>query len=142
MAKLSLQRKLAAKILKVGESKIWLDPTKLKEIGEAITRADIRRLILKGYIKKLTEKPPYPKEKKRKRKGVGKRKGGKYARLPKKRIWINRVRAQRKLLKELKEKGKIDKRAYRKLYKLVKGGMFRSRAHLLLYAKQRELIKE
>jgi large subunit ribosomal protein L19e len=140
MVNLRLQKKLAAKVLKVGKDKVWLDPTKIKEIKEAITKADIRRLILKGYIKVL-KKGKVKKERKKGKKGPGKRKGTKYSRLDKKRVWINRVRSQRKLLRELKEKGKIDNLTYRKLYLMVKGGFFRSRSHLLLYAKQHGLIK-
>lgn len=136
----SLQKKLAAKILKVGVTKVWLDPEHLKEISEAITKADIRRLILKGWIKAKPEKVKKPTERKRK-KGYGSRKGKKYAKVPKKRVWINKVRAQRKLLQELKKKEKISPRDYRTLYRLVKGGTFRSRAHLLLYARQRGMIK-
>ena len=141
MVNLRLQKKLAAKVLKVGKDKVWLDPTKLNEIKEAITRADIRRLILKGYIKVLKRERKVKRVKQKSKKGPGRRKGTKYSRIGKKRVWINRVRAQRKLLKELKEKGKIDNLAYRKLYSMVKGGFFRSRSHLLLYAKQHNLIK-
>ncbi len=141
MVKVDLQKKLAAKILKVGESRVWLDPEHLKDIKNAITRADIRRLILKGWIKALPEKVKMKKERRKKR-NVGKRKGKKHSIVPKKRVWINRVRPQRRLIKELKEQKKISSADYRKLYRLVKSGMFRSRAHLLLYAKQRGMIKE
>ena len=51
----SFQKKIAAKILKVGETKVWLDPTKVKDIEAAITKADIRRMIQKGAIKVLKE---------------------------------------------------------------------------------------
>jgi len=141
MVKVNLQKRLAAKILKVGKSRVWLDPEHLKDIKNAITRADIRRLILKGWIKSLPKKVRVKKERK-KRRGEGKRKGKKHSIVPKKRVWINRVRPQRRLIKELKEQKKISASDYRKLYRLVKSGMFRSRAHLLLYAKQRGLIKE
>ena len=137
----SLQKKLAAKILKVGVSRIWLDPSKKKEIEEAITKADVRKLIEKGFIKVLKEKIRR-KEKKRRRRGPGSRKGGKYAIVSKKRRWINTVRPLRRMLKELKESGKIDNTTYRKLRKLVKGGVFRSRSHLLIYLKQRGILEE
>ena len=52
----SLQKRLAAQVLKVGQSKVWLDPEHLKEIKEAITKADIRKLIMKGWIKAKKEK--------------------------------------------------------------------------------------
>jgi len=138
----SLQKKLAAKILKVGVSRIWLDPSKKKEIEEAITKADVRKLIEKGFIKVLKEKIRKKEEKKRRRRGPGSRKGGKYAIVSKKRRWINTVRPLRRMLKELKESGKIDNTTYRKLRKLVKGGVFRSRSHLLIYLKQRGILEE
>ena len=137
----NLQRRLASEILKVGLDRVWFDPTKLEEIKKAITRKDIKNLIKKGYIKALPPKIKKPKAK-RKRKGPGSRKGGKYARLSKKERWIRVVRPLRRFLKELKEKNQITNETYKKMRKLVKGGMFRSRAHLKLYLKQRGLLKE
>ncbi len=138
----SLQKRLAAEVLKVGISKVWLDPTKKKEIEGAITKADIRKLIKKGYIKVLKEKVKKPREKKKKRRGPGSKKGAKHSIVPKKRKWISTIRPLRRMLKELREKGEIDKQTYRKLYLLVKGGMFRSRAHLRIYLEQRGMIKK
>ncbi|MDI6807216.1 MAG: 50S ribosomal protein L19e, partial [Candidatus Aenigmarchaeota archaeon] len=90
------QKRLAAKILKVGESKVWLDPKRMKDIEKAITKADIRKLILQGAIKSLPEKIKKRKEKKKVRKGPGKRKGGKYTKVTRKRRWIITVRPLRK----------------------------------------------
>jgi len=137
-----LQRRLAADILKVGKSRVWLDPTKMGEIEKAITRADVRKLIKKGYIKALPEKIHMPKEKRKKKKGLGSRKGTKFSRLSRKRRWISTVRALRNMLRELKSSGQIDNRTYRKLRLLVKGGMFRSRSHLRTYLEQHDLLKE
>ncbi|MHA1743841.1 MAG: 50S ribosomal protein L19e [Candidatus Heimdallarchaeota archaeon] len=138
----SLQKKLAAKILKVGESRVWLDPKKTKDISAAITKADIRKLIKKGAIKALPEKIRKPKEKKKRRRGPGKRKGSKFAKVTAKRRWINTVRPLRRMLKELRDSGQIDRRTYRKLYLLVKGGMFRSRSHLKIYLEQHGILKK
>ena len=137
---MKVQRRLAAQILKVGETRVWLDPSKREEIEKAVTKADIRNLIKKGYIKALPEKVGKKKEKRKRRKGPGRRKGGKYAKVKRKERWIKTVRPLRRMLKELKESGKIDSRTYRKLRDLVKGGMFRSRAHLKIYLKQRGLL--
>ena len=137
----SIQKKLAAKIFKVGISRVWLDPTKKEEISKAITKADVRRLIKKGYIKKKPEKEKV-KKKVKKRKGPGRRKGKATARLPKKRRWINTVRPLRRMAKELKDQGKIDNKTYRTIRRLIKGGMFRSRSHLKFYLEQHGLIKE
>ncbi|MEM4532476.1 MAG: 50S ribosomal protein L19e, partial [Desulfurococcaceae archaeon] len=48
MTNLSLQKKLAAEILDVGVSRIWIDPSRVDEVVEAITREDIKRLIKDG----------------------------------------------------------------------------------------------
>jgi len=138
----SLQKRLAAKILKVGESKVWLDPTKTKDIEGAITKNDIRKMIKKSYIKSLHGKIKKPKEKRRKRKGTGSRKGSKYAKVSAKRRWISTIRPLRMMLKELRASKQIDSATYRKLYLLVKGGMFRNRSHLKIYLEQHGIIKK
>ena len=137
----SFQKKIAAKILKVGVSRVWIDPSKIEDVRKAVTKADIRKLIRKGVIKALPPKKKRRKEKKR-RKGPGSRKGKLYSRSPKKREWINTVRPLRRYLKELKEKGLIDQKTYKHIYKLVKGGMFRSRAHLRIYLEQHGMLRE
>lgn len=145
-SKLTLQKKLSADILKVGKSRVWLDPdpAKQKEIQAAITRADINRLIKRKVIKAMrtsVRRPRTIKERKRRRKR-GSRSGSKYARLPKKKRWMSTVRALRKMLKELKAEGQIDNANYRRLYMLVKGGQFRSKSHMRLYAEQHGMVKK
>ncbi len=137
-----MQKRLAAKILKVGESKVWLDPTKIKEIKGAITRIDVKKLIKQGAIKTLPEKLRRPSVVEKRRKGVGSKKGAKHAIITAKRKWINVVRPLRRMLKELKTAGEINNRTYRKLYMQVKGGTFRSRAHLRIYMEQHGLLKK
>jgi len=137
-----LQKRIAAKILKVGESRVWLDPSKLKDVEAAITSADIRRMILKGYIKILPGKLHKPREKTKGQKRTGRRKGAKYSVVTAKQKWMSTVRPLRKMLKELKDSHQIDNRTYRKLYLLIKGGMFRSRSHLRIYLEQHGLIKK
>ena len=140
----SLQKRLAAKILKVGQSRVWLDPTQKKDIEAAITSADIRKLIQKGYVKRLPAVVRMPKEKKvgRTKRGRGSKKGKKHSIVPSKRKWISTVRPLRRMLKELKATQHIDNQTFKHLYKLVKGGMFRSRAHLRIYLEQRGLVKK
>lgn len=142
MTRLTLQKKLAAKILKVGSSKVWLDPNQAKDIQTAITKADIRKLIQKGAVKALPEKVPFPKERKRRKRGPGRKRGSKYAKVVKKRRWIQTVRPLRRMLKELREKKLIDRPTYRKIYLLVKGGMFRSKSHLQIYLEQHGILKK
>jgi large subunit ribosomal protein L19e len=140
---LTTQRRLAAKLLKCGKSRVWIDPDRIGEVEEAITKADLRNLIKSGVIKKLPKrgisrarkKLLLAKKRRGKRKGIGSRKGTARARQPKKELWVQKIRPQRKLLKLLRAEGKIDKRTYRKFYLLAKGGMFRSKAHLELQLK-------
>jgi large subunit ribosomal protein L19e len=143
MGGLSLQKKLAADILKVGQSRVVMDPEHLEDIKNAITRADIRKMISHGYIKvkptKIKRPELYPKKRK---KGQGKRKGSLGAKVNKKRRWINTIRPLRRMIKELRDKGTIDKTTYRKTYILIKSGAYRSRSHLKLYLKQKGLLHE
>jgi len=141
MVNLNLKRRLVARLLKVGVDRVWFDPDSLEEIEGIDTREDARDLIKKGVIKILPVKGQVVRRRKRKR-GPGSRKGKKTARLSKKERWMMKVRAQRRLLRELRDKGRITKTQYRKLYMLVKGGMFRSKAHLLEYIKSKVLEAE
>ena len=137
---MSIQRNLAAKILKCGIEKVWIDP-KNEKVKQAITRRDVRRFIKEGIIKKI----PAKKAKKREGKGqqkIGSRKGSLLSRLGKKTDWLKVVRPQRRLLRELKEKKQLKPLAYRKIYKMIKGNAFRSRAHLLSYLKDKELLED
>lgn len=147
-SKLTLQKRLAADILKVGKSRVWINPDKekQKEVQAAITRADIQRLIKKGTIKAVPSKVKKPKTsatgKKKRRRKRGSHKGSKHARLPKKKRWITTVRPLREMLKELRSSGQIDNATYRKVYMLVKGGQFRSRSHMRLYMEQKRMLKK
>lgn len=138
----NLQRRLAAKILKVGKEKVWMDPKKREDISKAITRADVRRLILKKYIKKKLGKIKRQKEVRVKRKGHGSRKGTKHSIIGRKGKWIQTIRPLRRELKEMKASGKIDNFTYNQMRSLAKGGMFRSRSHLRLYLEQHGLLKK
>lgn len=138
----SLQKRMAAKVLKVGISRVWLDPSKLKDIEKAVTKWDIRKLIKQNAIKALPEKLHRPKIRIKKRRGIGRRKGGKYAIVPRKRRWISTIRPLREFLTELKASGQIDNPTYKKMRLLSKGGMFRSRTHLRLYLEQHHLLKK
>lgn len=142
-------RRIAADISGVGEKRIWLDPMHKGEIDKTMTREDVRGLVAKGHIKVLRVKG-VPRTRgriweKRKRKGrgrgIGKRRGGAGARKDKKGAWMERIRAQRRLLKNLKESGRL-KKGYRTLYLLAKGGTFKDKAHLLAYAEERGFLSK
>jgi large subunit ribosomal protein L19e len=144
---LSVQRKLAAEILGVGVHRIWIDPTRATDVSAAISREDIRRLIKRGIIKAKPEKAisrgrfRERVSRRGKRRGMGSRKGTKKARQPKKAAWIRIVRPLRSRLRELKQEGLVDKREYRKLYRMIKGGAFESKAHLEMFLRERKRLK-
>lgn len=148
--KLSTQRRLAAKILKVGVNRVWVDPTRIADVSTAITREDIQRLIHDGVIKARPERAisharvreRKAKRKKGRQRGVGSRKGSAKARLPKKEAWIRTVRPLRAKLRELKEKRAIDAKEYRRLYRMVKGNSFKSKAHLEAYLRERGVLRD
>lgn len=138
------QKRLAAEILKTGTSRVWIDPDMIEEIEGAMTRGDIRKYVGLGLIKAKIAKSNsrgrvrarQTQKKKGRRRGHGKREGGKKARLSKKQIWMRKIRAQRKTLKELRTGGKIDKKTYRKTYSLSTAGTFKSKAHMITYLKE------
>ncbi|MEM2047774.1 MAG: 50S ribosomal protein L19e [Candidatus Jordarchaeales archaeon] len=124
-------KRLAADILKVGESRIWIDPERLEDVENAVTRADVRRLIKSGVIRKRPVSTPSRGRARNGRRGPGSKKGAKGARMSV--TWVEKVRAQRRLLKELRDKKIISRRVYRRLYLMVKGGSFASRRALMNY---------
>ncbi len=143
---LSTQRKMAADVLDCGRNKIWIDPERMEDVNDAITKADIRRLVQQGAIKKKkmnqqsrgrTRKRMIQKKKGRRR-GHGRRKG---TRENDKDRWMSRIRAQRKLLKSLREDGDIDRETYRELYRKAKGGRFKSKKQLKVYAKKEGMLE-
>jgi large subunit ribosomal protein L19e len=132
------QRRLAADILKCGESRIWMEPTAGERINRAITRNDVRGLIADGVISKHRAKVNARKA--HGKQDIGSRKGAAGARRGLKSKWLKIIRPQRSLLADVKDKMKP--LAYRKTYLLVKGGMFRSRAHLQTHLKEKKLLEE
>ncbi len=139
--KLDVKKRIAADILKVGQSRIWIDPSNVEEISKAITKEDIRILIEQGIIKvkpkrgvsKGRSRELKSQRKKGRRKGHGSRKGAEKARTNKKRRWINRIRPLRRILKAVKSSGKLTSKKYRELYNKAKGNFFRSSVHLKSY---------
>lgn len=146
---LKAQKRMASKILKCGENRVWFDPYLIEEIKLAITREDIRNLVDEGIILKKNKKGIsksrknllHSRKKKGRARGFGKRKGAKYARSPKKKNWMKRIRPLRRELKKLRDRKLITPATYRKLYKNAKGGMFDSVAHLNRYIKENKLIR-
>ncbi|MGV9171723.1 MAG: 50S ribosomal protein L19e [Promethearchaeia archaeon] len=146
---LKAQKRMAADILKCGESQVYFDPYLIEDIKLAITRDDIRSLIKEGAIRKRYEKGisksrknrRHERKKRGRSRGLGKRKGTKKARNPKKRAWIDKIRPQRKELKKLRDRKSITRSTYRDLYKKAKGGMFDNVRQLHRYIKENDLMR-
>lgn len=137
-------------MLKCGVNRVWIDPSRINDVEDAITTADIRRLINDGLIRALpkqgiskSRKVKIMKQKKKgRRKGHGSRKGKIGARAPAKKQWTKRIRALRSLLKQLRNDGAIEKRTYRNLYSVSKSGYFRSKSHLMTHLERNNLLKK
>ena len=134
----------------MGKGRVYIDPDMTEEVVTAMTRGDIRKYIGLGFIKKKPakgnsrgrKKQKDAQKKKGRQRGQGKRKGKQTARRTKKEVWMEKIRGQRTLLRMLKDAGKLDTRSYRELYKKAKAGVFKSKAHLKRYIKERGMEKE
>lgn len=141
-------RRLAADVLNVGESRIWLDPNQGSRINEALTRDDVRKLISEGVVKAfpsrgVSRQGARERQEGRRvgrRRGHGSRKGSVKARTGEKEVWIAKVRAQRRLIKSLKADGELTGPNFRKAYMLVKGSTFKGMNALKVYLKENQLI--
>jgi large subunit ribosomal protein L19e len=144
---LSSQRRLASAVLDCGINRVWIDPERADEVSMAITREEIRKLIkdkaIKASPKNSTSRGRArilaAKKKKGRRVGQGSKKGKKYAVVKRKTRWMNRIRAQRKKLVDLRENRVISVSTYRSLYRKAKGGEFRSIAELERYVNDNNL---
>ncbi len=150
MPDLSLQKRLAADIMGVGVNNVRFDPERLEDIEKAFRREEIKALIEDGAIYAIDPSRNsrgrwrilHEKRKKGRRRGHGSRKGKAGARLDRKSDWINRVRRMRAYIKLLREKGAIDAKLYRALYRKIKGGAFRDVSSIKTYLKTMGIIKE
>jgi len=134
------QRRIAARLLKVGQNRVWIsnEPAKEEFLEGSITRGDIRRAVSWGDIRAKPERGNSRarsrhralQRAKGRQRGSGSRKGAAKARNPKKRAWIRRIRPLRQRLKQLRDEGRLDPGSYRLFYRRAKGGMYSSRAHL------------
>jgi large subunit ribosomal protein L19e len=140
------QKRLASELLKVGTTRIWVDPEDTDRVASAITREEVRKLIHEGSITKLP-KTGISRGRKRIRsrelqagrhKGPGHRKG---SRKQDKQMWVIRIRSIRRRLRALRDKRFITTDTYRQLFLMSKGGSFRSAAHLDEYIDAHKLAR-
>jgi Ribosomal protein L19E len=134
---IELTKRIAARSLKRGVNAIRIKDTARADASKAITTDDVRVLLKNGNVYAIPKKKNLSKRGKernvKKAKGRGRgpgRKRGTYKartgrRYPKK------VRAQRRVLKELKSSKSITNEQFKRFYSLVKGGTFGSKAQLL-----------
>lgn len=152
MTDLRNQKRMAAQVLGIGESRVWIDPLHADDVASAVTRQDIRGLVDKGYIVKEQAKGISRgraralaiSKSKGKRKGPGSREGSStsFARNPRKQRWMRTIRPLRQTLQLLRDEELIDTPTYRLYYRRAKGGVFRSRPHLLTHMVTDGLLTE
>jgi len=122
----------------VGVHRVWINPDYLEEVSSAVQKADIRQLIEDGLIKAKPIKGisrgrarrAAAQKAKGRRKGQGSRKGSRNSRDPKKNRWMRLIRAQRRVLKDLRGDETLTPSEYRYYYRKAKGGSYRSIAHM------------
>ena len=113
-----------ARVAGVGVDKIRLDNDMLDDIKEAITRQDIRDLISEKLI---TVKEDKGKRKKFKKKSKGK---GRIKIARKNENYVYVTRKLRSYIKDLRDKGKIDKEKYHNLRNKIRARMFKGLSHM------------
>jgi len=150
MSDLTFQKRLASEILGVGVSRIRVDPARVDDVADAITREEIKRLIEEKaiYVEPVhgnagySSKVRHAQRKKGRRRGSGKRKGVRTARMDEKEAWMNKIRKMRRYLRYLRDRKLIDKKTYRRLYMLAKGGFFKSFNSLRTYLVEQGILKK
>ena len=133
-------KRLAAKVMGVGISRVRLDPARINEADKALTTSDVRNLV---KSKMITKSPLKGRRKnvKRRRKGAGSRKGAWNARTSDKGVWMAKVRSQRSLLRQMVDDGALDPEHKRKIYMRIKAGMFKSKRVLVTYLKEAGMLQ-
>ncbi len=132
-----LTRRIAARIMKRGETKILIKKDAVADAQKAITADDVRDMIKSGKIYSRKEKRNISlrssiismKKAQGRRRGAGRRKGS--AKTRSSVDYKKSIRGQRRVLKKLKAEKAINNQTYKKFYRLVKGGTFKSKGFLI-----------
>ncbi|MEM3890172.1 MAG: 50S ribosomal protein L19e [Candidatus Micrarchaeia archaeon] len=143
-------KRMASQITGAGISRIKFDPSRLSEIEKAVTKDDVRALIKQKAIliekKKGVSRAVGRIHDEERRLGrahkTARRRGTHSARAGGKKVWVNRIRAQRELIKSFKKRGLfVSNAAYRETYLKIKGGAFPDRSRVLLYLTEKGYLK-
>ena len=134
---LHTKKQLVSRITGVGVHRVRFDSEHLDDIADAITRDDIRSLITANTISikpfKGTSRGRAQTKKNQKAKrgtGQGSKKGRKGARVGKKTVYVNKVRALRYILKIAKDRKEITNNVFKIVYKKIGGNTIRNKSHL------------
>ncbi len=141
---------LAGKLLGLSPGKVRFAADALEDIQKAITRADLRGLIAMGkitaagknYHSRARARVIRIQKRKGRQRGKGSHKGSKHSLVGRKEQWVTRIRVQREFLQELRQKGLLEKKNYRQLYLMSKGGYFRNKRHIKLYLTEHHLLRK
>ena len=144
---LKTQKRLAARILKVGENRVLFDSTRLADIKEAITKEDVRSLIQEGAISarrikgisKVRFRKKLLQKRKGLRKGAGSRKGKRIKKRYGKKVWMKKVRVLRRVLTEHKKDLNLE--SYWKIRGQIKAGTVKDKRNLLEMINKMKLMK-
>lgn len=150
MTDLSGQRRLAARILKIGQNRVWINPERMDDVEGAITREEVRKLIHEKIIVSLPEKGVSrsrakvirAKKAKGRRSGPGSITGAARAKVTKKDAWMIKIRSLRRKLRELKASRVIAETTYTQYYRMAGSGRFESIADLERNLKANDLWRK
>ena len=132
------QKRIAARLLKCGENRVWINPLYVDQVASAVQTDDIREFIDEGWIRakpvkgtsRVRARARLAQKRKGRRKGQGTRAGTANARNPRKHRCMRTIRSQRRVLKDLREDQTSEPSQYRRYYLKAKGGSYRSIAHM------------
>jgi len=146
---LRTQKQLAARVLGIGKSRIHISPEHVEDVEGVITRDEVRKLIHEGAIavtpvKGVSRGRARRVDLKRRqglRQGAGSRAGKATSRASSKTMWEAHIRSIRRHLRSLRDRRSIQKRSYRRLYLLAKGGTFSDRNDVDQYIEAHRLSR-